>query len=93
MFSYKIFGWFAIILTILFGLYNECESHEYVEKRSRWSMNVSERFDYKKRRFCSVPVWFLVLVALALTFSFNVNAYTTYAFFSLLALYALFMFF
>ena len=93
MFSYKIFGWFVLISTILFGLYNECESHEYVEKRSRWSMNVSERFDYKKRRFCSVPVWFLVLVALALTFSFNVNAYTTYAFYSLLALYALFMFF
>ncbi len=93
MFSYKNFGLFALILTILFGLYNECESHEYVEKRSRWSMNVSERFDYKKRRFCSVPVWFLVLVALALTFTFNVNKYTTYASVSLLVLYTLFIFF
>jgi hypothetical protein len=93
MFSYKIVGWFVLISTILFGLYNECESREYVKKRSRWTMNVSERFDYKKRRFCSVPVWFLVLVALALTFTFNVNKYTTYASVSLLVLYTLFIFF
>lgn len=91
MLSYKLVGWFALILIILFGLYNECESREYVEKRSRWTMSPKERLEYKKRRFCSVPVWFLVLVALALTISFNVTAYTTYAFYSLLALYAMFM--
>lgn len=93
MLSYKLVGWFALILIILFGLYNECESREYVEKRSRWTMSPKDRYEYKKRRFCSVPIWFLVLVALALTISFNVSKYTTYAFYSLLALYAMFMLF
>ncbi len=93
MLSYKLVGWFALNLIILFGLYNECESREYVEKRSRWTMSPKDRYEYKKRRFCSVPIWFLVLLALALTISFNVTAYTTYAFYSLLALYAMFMLF
>jgi hypothetical protein len=93
MFSYKLVGWFTLILIILFGLYNECESHEYVEKRSRWTMSSKERYEYKMKRFCALPMWFWVLFALALTISFNVTAYTTYAFYSLLALYAMFMLF
>ena len=93
MFPYKIVGWFILILIILLALYNECQSREYVKKRSRWTMTPKERHEYRKRRFCSVPVWFLVLVALALTFTFNVNKYTTYASVSLLVLYTLFIFF
>lgn len=93
MFPYKIVGWFILILIILLALYNECQSREYVKKRSRWTMTPKERHEYRKRRFCSVPVWFLVLVAFALTFTFNVNKYTTYASVSLLVLYTLFIFF
>jgi uncharacterized membrane protein len=93
MLSYKLVGWFTLILIILFGLYNECESHEYVKKRSKWSMSSKERYEYKMGRFCALPMWVLVLVAISLTSALNVNAYTTYAFYVLLGLYALFMLF
>lgn len=89
----KLVGWFALILIILLSLYNLCESHAYVEYRIRWTMSPKDRYEYKKKRFCSLPVWFLVLLAIGLTFLFNKNEYTTYGAIGVIALYALFIFF
>ncbi len=73
MSSYKLVGLFILILIILFGLYNECESHEYVKKRSKWSMSSKERYEHKMRRFCALPMWVLVLVAISLTSALKVH--------------------
>ncbi len=56
-------------------------------------MTPSERFEYRNKRFCSVSLWFLVLFALALTCIFTQNAYSEYALFLALGLYALFILF
>ena len=78
---------------VLVGLYSLCTSHEYIERRSKWTMPRNERFEYINKRFCSVSLWFLVLFALALTCIFTQNAYREYALFLALGLYALFMLF
>lgn len=93
MISYKMSGWFVLILIILLGVYYSCKSHEYIKYSSTWEMSRKDRQEYKKKRFCSVPIWFLVLIALAITFTFNDNKYTTYSTFILIALYVVFIFF
>jgi hypothetical protein len=89
--TFKIFGWVLVNSIVIFGLYSLCKSHKYVEYRNKWSMSVNERFEYKKKRFCSVPLWMLFLFAIALTFAVIRNAYTTYAFLLVIGLYALFI--
>ena len=89
--SFTLFGWFLVNLIIILGLYSLCKSHEYVQHRSKWSIPSSAEFEYKKKRFCSVPLWLLVLFALAFTFALTINAYTVYAGFAVIGLYAFFI--
>jgi len=91
--SFTLLGWFLVNLIIILGLYSLCNSHEYVQRRSRWLISSSERVEYRNKRFCSVPVWLLILFALVLSFALTINAYTVYASFALIGLYALFILF
>ena len=93
MFSYKMFMYLVLTIIIFFIIYNSCDSHDYIQYRNTWEMSRKDRVEYKKKRFCSVPLWFLVLVAITITFTFNVNPYTTYATVLLFVLYLIFIYF